>query len=122
MGYSMFSVMDTLFPILFFGIFALVVITFIVVLARGASQWRRNNASPVLVREAKVLDKRMEVGHTGGSGNAHGHSYTQYYVTFEAEGERVELQVTGREYGMLAAGDWGDLTNQGTRYKGFERR
>lgn len=120
MGYGMFSLMDTLFPILFFGIFALVVITFIVVLARGASQWRRNNASPVLVREAEVLDKRMDVGHTGGT-HAAGHSYTQYYVTFEAEGERLELQVTGREYGMLAQGDRGTLTSQGTRYKGFER-
>lgn len=28
----------------------------------------------------------------------------------------------GGEYGMLAEGDFGDLSFQGTRYLGFERR
>ena len=34
----------------------------------------------------------------------------------------MELPVTGPEYGMLAEGDRGRLTFQGTRYLGFERR
>ena len=34
--FGMFSVMDTLFPILFFGMFALIVVMFVVTLARGA--------------------------------------------------------------------------------------
>ena len=46
--FGMFSVMNTLFPILFFGVFAVVILTFVVVLVRGAGQWRRNNAAPVL--------------------------------------------------------------------------
>ena len=34
----------------------------------------------------------------------------------------MELAVTGEEYGLLAEGDEGSLSFQGTRYKGFERR
>ena len=45
-----------------------------------------------------------------------------YYVTFQVEsGDRMELQMTGPEYGMLAEGDRGRLTFQGTRYVSFER-
>ena len=36
-------------------------------------------------------------------------------------GERKEFHVSGKEYGLLAEGDSGKLTFQGTRYKGFER-
>ena len=53
----------------------------------------------------------------------HRRAYTIYHVTFEIEetGERIEFQVTGSEFGMLAQGDIGALTYQGTRYKGFDR-
>ena len=37
-------------------------------------------------------------------------------------GDRMELSVTGREYGMLSEGDAGRLSFQGTRYLGFERQ
>ena len=49
-------------------------------------------------------------------------SRTIYYATFEfISGDRLELRVSGEEYGMLAEGDAGVLTFQGTRYLGFER-
>ena len=35
--------------------------------------------------------------------------------------ERKEFGMSGREYGLLAEGDPGMLTFQGTRYKGFTR-
>jgi hypothetical protein len=48
---------------------------------------------------------------------------TSYYATFEVEsGDRMELSVDGRAYGLLAQGDIGSLTFQGTRYLGFQRR
>lgn len=48
--------------------------------------------------------------------------YTRYYVTFEFEsGDRLELMVDGSEYGLLAEGDNGMLSFQGTRYLGFVR-
>ena len=52
----------------------------------------------------------------------HTHTSTRYYVTFQVEsGDRMELSVSGPEYGMLAEGDRGELTFQGTRYLSFER-
>ncbi len=36
-------------------------------------------------------------------------------------GDRIELCVSGAEYGMLVEGDTGRLTFQGTRYLSFER-
>ena len=52
----------------------------------------------------------------------HTHHSTSYYVTFQVDsGDRMELHMTGQEYGMLVEGDKGYLTFQGTRYLGFER-
>ena len=36
-------------------------------------------------------------------------------------GDRMELRLSGTEYGQLAEGDTGRLSFQGTRYLGFER-
>ncbi|WP_224653757.1 DUF2500 domain-containing protein, partial [Escherichia coli] len=59
--------------------------------------------------------------HTwGGSGDSS--ASTNYYVPFQVEsGDRIELGLSGKEYGMLAEGDIGILTFQGTRELGFER-
>lgn len=52
---------------------------------------------------------------------AHGY-HTTYYVTFQVDsGDRMELSVSGSEYGMLVDGDRGKLSFQGTRYLSFER-
>ena len=37
-------------------------------------------------------------------------------------GDRIELKVSGKEYGMLVEQDSGILTFQGTRYLDFERK
>ena len=37
-------------------------------------------------------------------------------------GDRLELRLPGREYGLLTEGDTGLLTFQGTRYLSFERQ
>ena len=43
-------------------------------------------------------------------------------MTFQVDsGDRMEFSVSGQEYGLLAEGDRGKLTFQGTRYLGFER-
>ena len=48
---------------------------------------------------------------------------TTHYVTFEApDGSRLELKVNGSEYGMLAEGDYGELTFQRKRYVSFNRQ
>ena len=49
-------------------------------------------------------------------------SASRYFVTFEvASGDRMELAMSGREYGLLVEGDRGQLTFQGSRYLSFDR-
>lgn len=120
-------------PAGFTVIFALVALaivgTIAYVIIRGARQYARNEASPRLSVAARVVAKRVEVSGTSGhhdhSTGMHtgGHTSTDYYVTFEVEsGDRMELRVSGGEYGMLVEGDTGRLAFQGTRYQGFERQ
>ena len=107
-----------LFPVVFFGITAIIVGTILVAVVKGIAEWSDNNARPVLSVPAQLVSKRTRV--SGGSNDAS--ASTWYYVTYELQsGERREFGVRGREYGMLAEGDVGTLTYQGTRYKGFTR-
>ena len=118
-GFDMFSILLTLMFILVFGMF-------VVTAVRGISQWNKNNYSPRLTVPAIVVAKRTNVTrhHHAGAGNMHhNHTSTTYYVTFQVEsGDRMELHVSGQEYGLLAEGDYGLLSFQGTRYLGFERQ
>ena len=115
------SLMFTIAPIFITVIFVLVVGGIILTVVRGIGTWSKNNASPRLTVSAKVAAKRTCVSHHHGQNDMH-HSSTRYYATFQVEsGDRMELAVSGPEYGMLAEGDRGTLTFQGTRYLGFER-
>lgn len=119
MGFSPFDdFMFSAMPIMGVVIFAIVIGGFIFVIVKGVGQWSSNNNSPRLTVPAQVKTKRT---HTwGGSGDSS--ASTNYYVTFQVEsGDRMELGLSGKEYGMLAEGDIGILTFQGTRYLGFER-
>lgn len=49
-------------------------------------------------------------------------SSTTYYTTFETEaGERIELALSGKEYGLIVEGDEGELIYQGEWFKQFKR-
>ncbi len=118
--------MPDIFFGMFFLIFFLVLGTILFNLVRGVGQWSKNNNSPRLTVPATVVAKRGDVSHhhhQGANGVGHTSSATTYYVTFQvASGDRMELCVGGSEYGLLAEGDQGDLSFQGTRYLGFERK
>ena len=119
-----FDFMFTIVPIMSMLIFGLVFVVIVASLVRSGRQWHRNNNSPRLTVDAKVLAKRHDVSrHRSGTGEHHHHHYhNTYYVTFEvSSGDRMELQLQGHEYGLLIEGDKGKLTFQGTRYLGFER-
>ena len=112
---------EILFSLAFFAVLAVILVTAV----RGLLQWNQNNHSPRLTVPAVVAAKRTATAHshhnTGGA--AHVTSSTTYYATFQVEsGDRMELSMTGTEYGLLAEGDRGKLTFQGTRYLGFERQ
>lgn len=112
-----------LFEIMFVLIFVIVIGTFVFIVVSGLRQWNKNNNSPRLTVEAKVVTKRTSVHHHSDGTDHMGHTSTSHYVTFQVDsGDRMELHVTGPEYGMLAEGDEGRLTFQGTRYLGFERQ
>lgn len=108
-----------MFEFMFGLIFILFIVFFVWAIVSNVRQWTKNNASPRLTVDAQVVTKRTSV-HGGGE---HSHASTSHYVTFEVDsGDRMELPVTGPEYGMLVEGDQGRLTFQGTRYLGFERQ
>jgi hypothetical protein len=110
-GYIIFEYMFTIAFILILGVIVIMVV-------KNIATWNKNNNSPRLTVEAKVMSKRTAITHHHDS-----MSSTRYYVTFQVDsGDRMELPMTGSEYGMLAEGDVGKLTFQGTRYLSFERK
>ncbi len=122
----MFGLLDMLFPIMFLVVFGIIIASVV----QGIATWHKNNNSPRLTVPAVVVAKRESVTqhqhpNAGDASGAHGFTMTTsttYYVTFQVEsGDRMEFHVSGSEYGMLAEGDTGRLTFQGTRYLSFER-
>ena len=123
MGFGLgFGLFNIIFPLMFLLIFGIILVSII----RGISQWNKNNHSPRLTVPATVVTKRTNVTHHhhhhGTDTMAHHSTSTSYHVTFQVEsGDRLELTMTGSEYGLLVEGDRGKLTFQGTRFLGFER-
>lgn len=118
MGFSFgFSV----FTLIFYVIFAIIVTMFVVTAIRGLMQWNKNNHSPKLNVEARVVDKHTHVSRHHND-NMHS-THSTYYVTFEFQsGDRIELVVPRSEYGYIVSGDVGELVFQGTRFISFTRQ
>ena len=122
----MFDLMSIIVPIIFIIVIGIIVFS----LGQGIVTWNRNNQSPRSTVSAVIIAKR-EKYYTSSTCKCRGcewstripyYTNTMYYVTFQMEsGDRMEFQVSGIEYGMLAEGDTGRLTFQGTRYLAFER-
>ena len=109
-----FSIMQIMVPAMFVLVFGIIIVTMV----RGIGEWNKNNQSPKLTVPVTVVAKRSDV-HRGIETM---HTFTSYYVTFQVEsGDRMEFEISDMEYGMLAEGDSGELTFQGTRYLNFQR-
>lgn len=123
-GFGRFNTTSSIMSVFGIIIFVLVIGLFIYIFATGISTWNKNNHSPRLTVDATIVAKRTNVTHySSDESDVRSSSSTTYYVTFQVEsGDRMELYVSGEEYGMLAEGDFGKLSFQGTRYLGFERR
>lgn len=122
MGYGFgigFDIIETIVPLLFLLVFGIMIVSIV----RGIAEWNKNNQSPQLTVPATLVAKRTNVTrHRSAGEHHHYHTSTTYYATFQVEsGDRMEFSVSGTEYGMLAEGDRGRLSFQGTRYLGFER-
>ena len=118
MGFGFFTMFELMFFLMFFLVFGVIVFTFI----KGIGEWNKNNNSPRLSVDATVVAKRNQVHYHHHNNGASTRS-TTYYVTFQVDsGDRMELRVSGQEFGLLVEGDFGILTFQGTRYISFVRR
>lgn len=120
----MFNFFDIMFPFMFVTIFVIVIGAIIFTIINGIREWSSNNKQPILNVDAVIVSKRTNTSRHHHNNNGHGHTSTSttYYVTFEVQsGDRMEFVVSGKEYGMLAEGDKGNLIFQGTRYHGFDR-
>lgn len=116
-GFNGFDAMMVMMQILFPVVFAMI----LVIIVRTVRQWHYDNGQPRLTVDAAVITKRTEVHHH--MGRADFHTTSWYYVTFEVEsGDRFELGVSPQDYGLIAEGDYGRLTFQGSRFLGFERQ
>ena len=79
-----------------------------------AAERSTNQNAPQQTVSARCVTKRTQVFGK--------HSFTHYYVGFEFDnGERIELSAEGKQYGVIAEGDRGDLTYQGTKLISFKR-
>lgn len=121
-----FALMDRLFPLMFLVVFIFIISTIVGSLVSGAKRKHKNDQSPRVTADAKVVSKRMQVGQnrqsSGDNDMMRSYTYSKYFVTFEFESsDRLELPVDGSDYGLLVEGDTGKLSFQGTRYLGFQR-
>ncbi|WHY64639.1 DUF2500 domain-containing protein [Neobacillus sp. SuZ13] len=113
-GFEIIDIMFIIIPIFIVLVAGFILFMFI----KGIKMWSHNNKQPRLTVAAVVVSKRLQVSGGGGDHS----SSTWYYATFQVEsGDRMEFSVGGREYGLLAEGDVGELQFQGTRYHGFTR-
>ena len=111
-------------------IFLFVIGIFLTTIVRGIATWSKNNNSPRLTLGANVVAKITNTTHhnhgnisnVNGMQGYHTTSSTSYYVTFQVDsGDRMEFKISGSEYGVLAEGDSGKLSFQGSRYLNFKR-
>lgn len=104
---------------MFILVFGIIIITVI----KSVTVWNKNNNSPIIAADAKAVTKRSAVNSHHHRNNTMMHSTTSYFITFEFEsGDRLELGVSSTDYGMIAEGDVGKLTFQGTRFHCFDRK
>ncbi len=104
--------------VMFFVVAAIILTAFIflmITFIRGNRKYRQCKALPPQSERARVVSKRTDV-------SGHNHTSTAYYITFELDsGERIELYVSGRDFGMIAEGDDGILTHQDVLFNSFTR-
>jgi hypothetical protein len=118
----------TAVPIFMFVFMILFFVILIFIIFKNVSIGLKNNRSPTLTVNAKVMAKRTQYNshhhmNNTGTGTGFSHSgYNSYYITFQVDsGDRLELKIDSSEYGYIIEGDIGKLSFKGTRYISFER-
>lgn len=116
-GASFMGLLFSLLPLLILGLLVVAIVVLVVMASKSGSkkQQAAQNASAApgqpqaLQGKAKVITKRV-------------HGGTMYYVGLElTDGSRLELNVTGAQYGVIVEGDEGVATWQGSSLVSFQR-
>jgi predicted membrane protein len=120
---ELFSISFILFFIMFLLSSLAFGVGFVFIIIYAVKQKSKDDNSPRVTLEAKVIDKRSASyrHHTPNSHLSHRHYY--HYVNFELQdGQRTELRVDRIDFDSLCVADEGMLTLQGTRFISFERK
>ena len=112
----------------FFVLITCVILGMLVYLTlKGRKEKQANDAAPIVTVDAKVKAKRIAVHHSAHQQSMNGvplmakSSHTTYYATFALEeDQRLELQISERQFQQLTEGERGKLTYQRKRFHRFE--
>ncbi len=78
-------------------------------------------ATPIIEKKVKVIDKRTSISRNTTDGSTE-YMNSHNYLTFETEdGDRMELLIKSKNFGLIVVGDVGKLKYQGTRFLDFYR-
>lgn len=101
------------------GLLAILLLMLVAKLTGKVNIEEREGKQAVYNMEAAVKAKRTLVEPAPENPNV---PRTRYFVTFhKRDGNRVELEVPGEDYGLAAEGDEGILVWQGDEYVVFKR-
>lgn len=101
------------------GLLAIVLLMLVAKLTGMVNVEAKEGKKPVYSMEAVVKGKRALVEADPENPAA---PRTTYYLTFhKRDGNRVEMQVPGEDYGLAAEGDEGILVWQGAEFVVFKR-
>ncbi|MDO4788497.1 MAG: DUF2500 domain-containing protein [Johnsonella sp.] len=113
--------------LIFLAIFAVVFVVavgaILLIFVFRLRTWDRDNKSPRLTVDARVLSKN-EKTTSEEKVDKQGHYYylniPHYFLTFQVEsGDKMSFEVGEGDYRTVSEGDFGKLSFQGTRYFGF---
>lgn len=112
------DIFSIIFPIMFVLIAGVIIVT----IFKEIKQWNNNNKQPIIPIDVIVVAKRGHTTHHHNNNTHTSSNSTTYYITFQfSNRERIELRVPSCEYGLIAEGDNGTLTFQGSRFISFKR-
>ena len=99
----------------FVSVFSIIIFSFVIrAFLRYFRHQKQVDRMPQQSAHARVVTKRSRIWGE--------HSHTAYYATFEFDSrQRIELNLSGEQFGLLAEGDDGTLTYQGDRFVNFQR-
>lgn len=113
------EVVKTLLTAVGSGLGAILLLMLVAKLTGRVNVEEREGRKPIYNMEAVVKGKRTLVEPDPENPNV---SRTLYFVTFhKRDGNRIEMQVPGEDYGLAAEGDEGILVYQGDEFVVFKR-